>query len=48
MTFGKAPSNDEASPLDEKTMPHGVGVPLVEDQQTSMGACSLSEGEQKG
>ncbi len=43
MTFGKAPSNDEAPSLDEETVPHGDNVPLVEYE-----ARSLSEGEQKG
>ena len=43
MTFGKAASNDEAPSLEEETVSHGDGVPLVE---AHMEARSLSEGEQ--
>lgn len=32
MTFGKAASNDEAPSLEEETVSHGDGLPLVEDQ----------------
>ena len=46
--LGGVPSNVGALPLDKATVLHGDDVPLVEEQQTSMEARSLSEGEQNG